>query len=106
MLHGGTKFRQGLLQLMIHSIDPLYEEPITMALTNGQELSKNHVHPPGAPFCPICGEDKHQVKIDSTYGNGELFHMTDIEGDKIFKSTRNGDLARQPTVRGFYLEKK
>ena len=25
VLHNGTKFRQGLLQLMIHTIDPLHD---------------------------------------------------------------------------------
>ncbi|XP_075590255.1 sodium/potassium/calcium exchanger 2-like isoform X3 [Dermatophagoides farinae] len=85
MLHGGTKFRQGLLQLMIHSIDPLYEEPLQMAQTNiidGNTMSstttttiasKSHIHPPGAAYCPICGEDKHQIKLDS---NG-IFHTHD-----------------------------
>ncbi|KPM07824.1 potassium-dependent sodium-calcium exchanger-like protein 2 [Sarcoptes scabiei] len=64
ILHGGTKFRQGLLQLMIHSIDPLYEEPVN--LESGQlEMSKNHIHPPGAPHCPICGENKHTIKLDT-----------------------------------------
>lgn len=70
ILHGGSKFRQGVLQLMIHSIDPLYEEPVSLAMKNGQEFIKDHVHPPGAPYCPFCGEDKHGVKINS---NG-VFH--------------------------------
>ena len=55
---------------MIHSIDPLYEEPVSLAMKNGKEFIKDHVHPPGAASCPICGEDKHGVKINS---NG-VFH--------------------------------
>ncbi|XP_075677794.1 solute carrier family 24 member Nckx30C isoform X3 [Dermatophagoides pteronyssinus] len=80
MLHGGSKFRQGLLQLMIHSIDPLYEEQLQMTTTtttttiNDEMIaSKTHVHPPGAAFCPICGEDKHEIRLDS---NG-IFHTHD-----------------------------
>lgn len=79
MLHGGSKFRQGLLQLMIHSIDPLYEEQLQMTTTTTTTIndemiaSKTHVHPPGAAFCPICGEDKHEIRLDS---NG-IFHTHD-----------------------------
>ncbi|KAH7642998.1 sodium/potassium/calcium exchanger nckx30c-like isoform x2 [Dermatophagoides farinae] len=79
MLHGGTKFRQGLLQLMIHSIDPLYEEPLQMAQTNiidGNIMSstttttiasKSHIHPPGAAYCPICGTENNDVPLDVSW---------------------------------------
>lgn len=74
LLHGGSKFRQGVLQLMIHSIDPLYEEPVSMAMKNGQvnEFVKDHIHPPGAAHCPLCGEEKHGVKVST---NG-VFHTS------------------------------
>lgn len=100
ILHGGSKFRQGVLQLMIHSIDPLYEEPLNMAYKNGQELGKDHVHPPGAAYCPICGEEKHVLKLNT---NG-VFHTTQTlmsnnsSGnlpEEAVMSTHNGNLSRQ-----------
>lgn len=111
ILHGGSKFRQGVLQLMIHSIDPLYEEPLSLALKNGGggqagELSKEHIHPPGAAYCPICGEEKHSMKLQMN-ANG-VFHTAkaitaqngngngNVGGDEALMATHaNGDASRQ-----------
>ncbi|GBN50056.1 hypothetical protein AVEN_45475-1 [Araneus ventricosus] len=32
ILHAGSKFRHGLLQLMIHSIDPLHDGKVTLLI--------------------------------------------------------------------------
>ena len=103
ILHGGSKFRQGVLQLMIHSIDPLYEEPVSLSLKNGQEFTKDHIHPPGAAYCPICGEDKHSMKLQLN-SNG-VFHTakTMITNNKMNNSlpedavmtTHNANLSHQ-----------
>ncbi|OTF80423.1 potassium-dependent sodium-calcium exchanger-like protein [Euroglyphus maynei] len=77
ILHGGSKFRQGLLQLMIHSIDPLYEEQHQQQQMASATIMKSHSHQPDTTtntYCPICGEDKHHhIKLDS---NG-IFHTHD-----------------------------
>lgn len=121
ILHGGSKFRQGVLQLMIHSIDPLYEEPLSLALKNGGsgqpgELTKEHIHPPGAAYCPICGEEKHSMKLQMNAngvfhtakalsaqngnGHGNLGHGTD---DALMATHRNGDASRQISMVSFSL---
>ncbi|KAI2798961.1 hypothetical protein RDWZM_006724 [Blomia tropicalis] len=84
LLHGGSKFRQGVLQLMIHSIDPLYEEPLSLAMKNGStEITKDHIHPPGAAYCPVCGEEKHSLKLTNTNG---VFHTA-----KALMANNNGN---------------
>ncbi|RWS17735.1 sodium/potassium/calcium exchanger 2-like isoform X1 [Dinothrombium tinctorium] len=67
ILHGGSsKFRQGVLQLMIHSIDPLHEEMVHhgsrphSAAANGIKNRMHHVHPPGATTCAHCLEESHR----------------------------------------------
>lgn len=87
---------------MIHSIDPLYEEPVSLALKNGQEFTKDHIHPPGAAYCPICGEEKHSMKLQMN-ANG-VFHTaktlianngnTNLSEDAVM-ATHNGNLSRQ-----------
>lgn len=66
ILHGGSsKFRQGVLQLMIHSVDPLHSEIAQGQLSTSrpQSATKNgstaqhHTHPPGATDCTLCAED-------------------------------------------------
>ncbi|RWS27223.1 sodium/potassium/calcium exchanger Nckx30C-like protein, partial [Leptotrombidium deliense] len=87
ILHGGSsKFRQGVLQLMIHSIDPLHEEmnhggsrPPSATVNGG---IKNHVHPPGATTCPQCSDETH--KADSNHRNDSV-------------ATVNGNLIRPNT---------
>ena len=90
---------------MIHSIDPLYEEPVSYAMQNGRdEIHKDHIHPPGAAYCPICGEEGHRVKLTT---QGDAFFKTTKQmmsnGNSIDKSdaklaTGNGALERQETV--------
>lgn len=93
ILHGGSKFRQGVLQLMIHSIDPLYEEPINMAAAattkkgDNDEILKDHVHPPGAAHCPICGEEKHGLKLNT---NGVYHASKTLMADKNFANGEEG----------------
>lgn len=88
ILHGGSKFRQGVLQLMIHSIDPLYEEPINMAMKgNVDEIVKDHVHPPGAAHCPVCGEDKHGLKLTT---NGVYHASKSLMANKNFANGEEG----------------
>ena len=66
-------------------------------MKNGQEFTKDHIHPPGAAHCPICGEEKHIVKLNT---NG-VFHTTktmmnnsNLPEDAVM-STNNGNLSRQ-----------
>lgn len=75
ILHGGSKFRQGVLQLMIHSVDPLHEEAISSAMaTNRMSIMRHHhVHPPGATTCVMCNEDETA---------NHIFHTTINESHK------------------------
>lgn len=71
MLHGGSKFRQGVLQLMIHSVDPLHQEIMQAqqqqpgaGASNGSRPDSSagkgmqqHTHPPGSTECPMCDGD-------------------------------------------------
>lgn len=69
VFHGGsTKFRQGVFQLMIHSVDPLHsvDQEILQAHAGNAStaipessadkaaLGSQHTHPPGATDCTMC----------------------------------------------------
>jgi len=74
ILHGGSKFRQGVLQLMIHSIDPLHEEAINNAISRPDAEKHRCIHPPGATTCTHCSDDSHVVN-----GNG-IFNTVNMAG--------------------------
>ncbi|XP_076350296.1 sodium/potassium/calcium exchanger Nckx30C-like isoform X2 [Tachypleus tridentatus] len=75
ILHAGSKFRQGVLQLMIHSIDPLHEGKLDenasqlhaiaslrvlldATKSNSSELQNGaivaHITPPTEKYCSVC----------------------------------------------------
>ncbi len=71
ILHGGSKFRQGVLQLMIHSIDPLHEEAMNNAIASRPDTAKHqHTHPPGATTCTLCNEED----ISNGVNGNTIFH--------------------------------
>ena len=77
ILHGGSKFRKGVMHLMIHSIDPLHGEVIKNAAeSHPQSMTKNrHLHPnPGNTSCKLCNE-----MGDSNGVNGnDVFHTNKL----------------------------
>ncbi len=83
ILHGGSKFRQGVLQLMIHSIDPLHEEVIKNASNSRPQSSTKirHIHPPGATTCVLCSEEENGNNENGNNNINGLSHtkLTDNE---------------------------
>ena len=96
ILHGGSKFRQGVLQLMIHSIDPLHEETITNAMRTN--IDRNQcIHPPGATTCTNCADSDNP----NPNGNG-IFHTAKMamraqESDSQLSKPHNGSIGAQNT---------
>ncbi|XP_022252420.1 sodium/potassium/calcium exchanger 2-like isoform X2 [Limulus polyphemus] len=83
ILHAGSKFRQGVLQLMIHSIDPLHEGRLDenasqlhaiaslrvlldATKSNSSELQNGavvaHIAPPTGKYCSVCSNCETSAK--------------------------------------------
>ncbi|KAI1301951.1 Sodium/potassium/calcium exchanger 2 [Halotydeus destructor] len=100
MLHGGgSKFRQGVLQLMIHSVDPLHHE-ILQAQQNGTLVGvplnagnpgsrptssagkggpvAEHTHPPGATECALCASAATDAMADTPFNDTESNNNPDV----------------------------
>ncbi|XP_054159687.1 sodium/potassium/calcium exchanger Nckx30C-like, partial [Oppia nitens] len=96
ILHGGSKFRQGVLQLMIHSIDPLHEETITNAMRSGIDKSRC-IHPPGATTCVNCGDiDNHNSNGNSIFHTANMAIKTQEYNSQLSKP-HNGSIGAQNT---------
>ena len=88
ILHGGSKFRQGVLQLMIHSIDPLHEETINKAIATRPDVEKHRcIHPPGATTCTQCSDEERGQNANGS----SIFHT----------GAQNGSLCAQNTLQVF-----
>ena len=89
-------------------------------MKNGQapgEVSKEHIHPPGAAYCPICGEEKHSMKLQmnangvfhtaktlmTTNGNGNNGNVVGggggVDGQEAVMATHgNGNVSREVSM--------
>lgn len=94
ILHGGSsKFRQGVLQLMIHSVDPLHEEilqsqaknagsrPESSAEKSTALAAQHHTHPPGATECPLCADGLPTVNGDLVGDHDESNNNPAVEDE-------------------------
>ena len=97
ILHGGSKFRQGVLQLMIHSIDPLHEETINKTISTRPDVEKHRcIHPPGATTCTLCNDENNSQNAN---GNS-IFHTTNMAvraQNDVDTKPNNGSISAQNT---------